>query len=82
MPFSYMVEVYFEMVRSMAETLDPGTISVIKASAPALAVHGAEIVRQMYAELFEQQSIRDLFNQSHQQGSESQVQALALVDEI
>lgn len=74
----YMVEVYFGMARSMAETLDADTVSAIKASAPALAIHGTEIVRQMYTKLFEQPAIRDLFNQSHQQGAEPQVQALAL----
>jgi nitric oxide dioxygenase len=61
----------------MSNTLSPSTISLVKATVPALEAHGLEVTRRMYERLFENASIRDLFNQSHQGKAGSQPQALA-----
>ena len=57
-------------------TLSEKTITVVKATVPALAEHGAAITTAMYARLFQDESIRALFNQANQE-SGAQVKALA-----
>jgi nitric oxide dioxygenase len=49
----------------------------VKASVPALAAHGSEITKRMYAKLFEDEHIKNLFNHSNQGEGGSQVHALA-----
>lgn len=61
----------------MAKTLSTTTIETVKATVPALEAHGLEITQRMYARLFENEHIRALFNQSHQDGGSSQPKALA-----
>jgi len=60
----------------MSKALDPSTISIVKATVPALEAHGLAIVRAMYARMFENAMIRDLFNQSHHGDVGSQPKAL------
>ena len=60
----------------MTRTLSEETIALVKATVPALEAHGLDIVREMYARMFENREIRDLFNQSHHGGSGSQPRAL------
>ncbi|MDX6805744.1 NO-inducible flavohemoprotein [Terrihabitans rhizophilus] len=60
----------------MASQLSPRTVEIVKATVPALEVHGFEIVRAMYARMFEDPAIRDLFNQSHHGETGSQPRAL------
>ncbi|MFC0284674.1 NO-inducible flavohemoprotein [Camelimonas abortus] len=61
----------------MPRQLSDAAIAVVKATAPALAVHGLAITREMYANMFRNPAIRDLFNQSHHGGEASQPKALA-----
>ena len=61
----------------MPSTLTPATIALVKATVPALEAHGFEITRRMYERLFQNASIRDLFNQSHHGEAGSQSKALA-----
>ena len=61
----------------MPRTLSQHTIATVKATVPALETHGVEITRAMYARMFENPMIRDLFNQSHHGESGSQPKALA-----
>ena len=49
----------------MAATLSDKTIDLVKATVPALETHGLAITQRMYARMFENPDIRDLFNQSH-----------------
>ncbi|MFC4256215.1 NO-inducible flavohemoprotein [Altererythrobacter xixiisoli] len=49
----------------MSQPLSAQTIALVKATVPALEAHGLDIVREMYARLFQNAAIRDLFNQSH-----------------
>lgn len=58
-------------------TLSPETIALVKATHPALEEHGLAIVQEMYARMFRNPEIRDLFNQSHHGDSGSQPRALA-----
>ncbi|WP_118136181.1 NO-inducible flavohemoprotein [Oceanicella sp. SM1341] len=60
----------------MPRTLSPETIALVKATVPAIAAHGSDITRTMYAKLFEDAHIRALFNHSNQE-SGAQVNALA-----
>ncbi|NEX91745.1 NO-inducible flavohemoprotein [Caulobacter sp. 17J65-9] len=60
----------------MPASLSADTIARVKATAPALAAHGEAVTRAMYARLFQDAHIRDLFNQANQQ-SGAQVRALA-----
>lgn len=60
----------------MAKALTPQTKETVKATVPVLEAHGLEIVRAMYARMFENPEIRDLFNQSHHGGGEAQPRAL------
>ncbi|AWN45148.1 NO-inducible flavohemoprotein [Methylobacterium terrae] len=57
--------------------LSPATIALVKATVPALEIHGLAITRRMYERLFEDPAIRDLFNQSHHGATGSQPKALA-----
>ncbi|SDV47985.1 NO-inducible flavohemoprotein [Chitinasiproducens palmae] len=61
----------------MPTALSPATIALVKATVPALEAHGLAITRRMYQRLFVNESIRDLFNQSHHGETGSQPRALA-----
>src|SRR3954451_2788904 len=61
----------------MAATLSEKTIDLVKATVPALETHGLAITQRMYARMFENPDIRDLFNQSHHGETGSQPKALA-----
>ena len=61
----------------MSQTLSPQTVALVKATVPALEAHGLDIVRDMYARMFQNPDIRDLFNQSHHGDAGSQPRALA-----
>lgn len=61
----------------MSENLDARTIALVKATVPALEAHGLDITRAMYARMFTNPAIRDLFNQSHHGETGSQPKALA-----
>jgi len=43
------------------------TIAIVKATAPALRMHGVEITTAMYARLFQDASIKDMFDQAAQE---------------
>jgi len=60
----------------MSKTLDAQTIALVKATVPALEVHGLDIVRAMYASMFKNTEIQALFNQSHHGEAGSQPKAL------
>jgi len=60
----------------MSQTLSERTIALVKATVPALEAHGLDIVREMYARMFRNPEIRDLFNQSHHGDAGSQPRAL------
>ncbi len=59
----------------MPEPLSSRTVEIVKSTAPVLEAHGLDIVRAMYARMFKNPEIRDLFNQSHQ-GDDTQPRAL------
>lgn len=61
----------------MPRPLSERTITLVKATVPALEAHGLEITRTMYASMFQNPMIRDLFNQSHHGETGSQPKALA-----
>lgn len=61
----------------MPTQLSDTTIQIVKASAPALAVHGTAITTAMYARLFQTPHIKRLFNHSNQGEGGAQVHALA-----
>lgn len=61
----------------MSQPLSDRTVALVKATVPALEAHGLEIVRVMYARMFENPMVRDLFNQSHHGETGSQPKALA-----
>ncbi|MDO9427785.1 MAG: NO-inducible flavohemoprotein [Methylobacterium sp.] len=61
----------------MPTPLAPSTVDLIKATVPALEAHGLEITKRMYARLFRDPAMRDLFNQSHHGENGSQPKALA-----
>ena len=58
-------------------TLQPRTISTVKATAPVLREHGLEITQRMYELLFQDEQIKSLFNQSHHRGVGTQPRSLA-----
>lgn len=60
----------------MSQPLSAQTIALVKATVPALEAHGLDIVREMYARMFQNAEIRDLFNQSHHGDTGSQPRAL------
>src|SRR3954449_2445033 len=61
----------------MAATLSDKTVDLVKATVPALETHGLAITQRMYARMFQNEAIRDLFNQSHHGETGSQPKALA-----
>ena len=61
----------------MPAPLTDKTIALIKATVPALEAHGLTITRRMYERMFQNEAIRDLFNQSHHGETGSQPKALA-----
>ncbi len=61
----------------MPAPLSDTTIALIKATVPALEAHGLDITQRMYERLFQDEEIRDLFNQSHHGAAGSQPKALA-----
>ena len=60
----------------MPKTLDAKTIAIVTATLPALQDSGLAIVHEMYARMFRDPAIRDLFNQSHHGVSDAQPRAL------
>ncbi|KQT42078.1 dihydropteridine reductase [Aureimonas sp. Leaf454] len=60
----------------MTSPLSERTITIVKATVPALEAHGLDIVRTMYAHMFKDPAIRALFNQSHHGETGSQPRAL------
>ncbi|WP_149539022.1 NO-inducible flavohemoprotein [Siccirubricoccus phaeus] len=62
----------------MPRQLSDQTISMVKATVPALEAHGLAITRRMYARMFQNPDIRDLFNQSHHGETGAQPKALAM----
>ena len=60
----------------MSQALSERTITLVKATLPALEAHGLDIVREMYSRMFQNPEIRDLFNQSHHDANGSQPRAL------
>jgi nitric oxide dioxygenase len=61
----------------MGVTLQPRTVSTVKATAPVLREHGLEITQRMYALLFQDEQIKSLFNESHHRGVGTQPRSLA-----
>lgn len=61
----------------MTNTLSDSTIHLVKATVPALQDHGLAITKRMYERMFQNEEIRDLFNQSHHGETGSQPRALA-----
>ena len=61
----------------MAKQLSTETIAIVKATVPVMEANGLAIVKRMYERMFENASIRDLFNQSHHGETGSQPKALA-----
>lgn len=57
-------------VADMARTLSPETIAIVKATGPALQQHGVAITTAMYARLFENEAIRDMFDAAAQASGE------------
>ncbi len=60
----------------MSQALSTQTIELVKATLPALNAHGLEIVQEMYARMFRNPEIRELFNQSHHGAGDAQPRAL------
>ncbi len=58
------------------QPLSAQTIALVKATVPALEAHGLAIVHEMYARMFRNPDIRDLFNQSHHGDASAQPRAL------
>lgn len=50
--------------------LTADTIAIVKATAPALRKHGVDITTAMYARLFQDASIKDMFDQAAQESGE------------
>ena len=61
----------------MTNTLSDMTVHLVKATVPALQEHGLAITKRMYERMFQNEAIRDLFNQSHHGETGSQPKALA-----
>lgn len=54
----------------MTRELSPETISIVKATAPALVQHGVAITTRMYERLFVDPEIKNLFDQAAQASGE------------
>lgn len=61
----------------MARELSETTKAVVRATVPALAAHGTEITGAMYTLLFQDEEVRNLFNQSNQGEGGRQTKALS-----
>lgn len=61
----------------MSDALSEQTKSIVRATVPALAAHGATITAAMYKRLFQDPGVRDLFNQANQGEDGRQTKALA-----
>jgi len=57
--------------------LSQQTIDIVKSTAPILKEQGLDITRRMYEILFQNEEIKDLFNQSHHGETGSQPRSLA-----
>ena len=64
------------MPQPVVTSLDPHTITIVKATVPALQAHGADITAKMYERLFRDEHIRSLFNHANQANGQ-QINALA-----
>lgn len=62
----------------MPTQLTQNTIAIVKATVPALEAYGLSITRRMYDRMFQNEAIRNLFNQSHHGETGSQPKALAM----
>ena len=62
----------------MTTGLSTAAIATVKATVPALRIHGLAITTRMYERLFEDSSIKALFNQDHQGPGGVQPKALAM----
>lgn len=54
----------------MTRVLTPETIAIVKATAPALQEHGVAITTAMYRRLFQDESIKALFDMAAQESGE------------
>lgn len=54
----------------MTHHLTAETIAIVKATAPALRKHGVDITTAMYQRLFQDASIKDMFDQAAQESGE------------
>lgn len=54
----------------MTRVLTPETIATVKATAPALQEHGLAITQAMYRRLFQDESIKQLFDMAAQESGE------------
>ena len=54
----------------MTRVLTPETIGIVKATAPALQQHGLAITQAMYRRLFQDESIKQLFDMAAQESGE------------
>lgn len=61
----------------MPEPLSERTVALVKASIPALEAHGVAITNRMYERMFENPTIKAMFNSAHQEGSAAQPKAVA-----
>ena len=61
----------------MTKALSETTVALVKATIPALIEHGPNITQTMYARLFEDASVRKLFNHANQGEGGAQVHALS-----
>jgi nitric oxide dioxygenase len=61
----------------MPAKLSEKTAALVRATVPALEAHGVAITQHMYERLFQNEAIRELFNQSHHGDTSSQPKALA-----
>jgi len=62
----------------MKTQLSAAAMATVKATVPALRVHGVAITTRMYERLFEDAEIRALFNQDHHGPNGAQPRALAM----
>jgi nitric oxide dioxygenase len=62
----------------MTNDLSAAAIATVKATVPALRIHGLAITTRMYERLFEDPAIKALFNQDHHGPGGRQPKALAM----
>lgn len=62
----------------MTNDLSAAAIATVKATVPALRIHGLAITTRMYDRLFEDAAIKALFNQDHHGPGGRQPKALAM----